>query len=532
MTLTRHLALILAMLLSWSLKAQSIDYSTHFNELSKRLERSKGPVTSEADLARRIDDHREVTAYTRSLGAFLVQEIQNDRQLSGTHLNLINSSVSAFLEMTESLRQEALAFKDLGLDLRRSPRSTLTYLTISSVMTERFKTIQSLYFSEQGLRKILRDKTRFELYGVSLLMPLTRNLLNSGAHREIDQLLKHAVELSTLPIHAELKAQLKNSALYELVKNGESIEDAFKPSTFWSDRVGTVTEGVTRALSAGFGNAVGNIEWRTGHMHELPALRDEVANKLRPLDIIYEKRTFKLTDYTIPAHWGHLAVWLGTREELEELGLWDHPALDLFREAIERGENIYEVRRWGLQFDTLENFLNLDEFAITRISSVLDQSTEEIAQIYANLARQWTKKYDFTFNALATDRVTCTEIIFLSYGNINWPRGLTLGRTAITPDHMAELTFFSNSPMEFIAYYTARERHKVNRHTPQEFARRVGYVYRDQTDHYEKHHRICQNRRVRHHSGAIRMHMVCRDEYEHRHYLPPSIFELDFSFAN
>lgn len=506
----------------------------HLNELQKRLDEGLGPVTTQEDLLRRIEGHREVTSYTRSLGTFLVQEIQNDRDLSGTHLNLINSAIGTFLTLTKRLVEEADFLAEQGLNFDQAPHRTMIWLTLMSVATERFKIIQSLYFTEQGLRKILQDKTRFELYGLGELGPLTARLLSQPNRDQVQRFLGQAITRTNLP-DSPFREILQTTYLYQLALAGESTNDVFRASTFWTDRIGAMTEAVARALSHAFGNAVGDIEWRTGHLHLVPGLEEEVLQQLRPLDLIYEKRRFKLTDYTIPAHWGHLAVWLGTKEELIELGIWDHPALDFFRESIERGESVYEVRRWGLQFDTLENFLNLDEFAITRVGPILEQSTEEIAEIYELLARQWTKKYDFTFNALATDRVTCTEIVFLSYGSINWPRGVTLGRTTITPDHMAELAHYSNSPMEFVAFYTASERHQVRRHTPAEFARTVGYVYRpersrEDAPYFEQHHRICQNQRVRRH-GAIRMHMVCRDEFEHKGYQPPTSFDLDFSFA-
>jgi len=30
-----------------------------------------------------------------------------------------------------------------------------------------------------------------------------------------------------------------------------------------------------------------------------------------------------LTDQLIPGHWGHAAVYIGTEEELEALGIWN-----------------------------------------------------------------------------------------------------------------------------------------------------------------------------------------------------------------
>lgn len=500
----------------------SLDHLKHIEQI---VERSSDRAQTSDQLLEKLNDHRALFHYNRNLAAFLVHELQNDRQLSGTHLNLIHKALSAFIKVSQALKLEANELRPTPLDFRRRYEASLQWTVVTSMLSERFKTIHSLYFHHSGLRRIVKDKTRFDLYGLSDLNPLTDALLNPTQRNDVYSALQAAqtIDLNRGPFEHELK----QSALFHAVSEGDSLESIFRQETFWSDRLNAFTGSLARGISAGFGALVGNIEWRTGHLHQMPAFTREVRATLKPLDIIYEKKTFKLTDYTIPGHWGHNAVYLGTKEQLIELGLWDHPALDFFREQIEQGQTVYEVRRWGLQFDNLENFLNLDEFAITRITPILDQSTEAIAEVYKLLAEQWGKDYDFTFNAMATDRTTCTEIIFLSYGEINWPRANILGRTTITPNHMGELAFHSDSPMELVGYYTATERHQLVRRTPQDFARTLGYVYRPQSSRFEEHLRQCHNRRIRR-NGGIRMSMVCRDEYVHHRYTPPTPFDMLF----
>src|SRR5690606_18021782 len=114
------------------------------------------------------------------------------------------------------------------------------------------------------------------------------------------------------------------------------------------------------------------------------------------------------------------------------------------------------------------------------------------------------KKYDFSFDAMATTKITCTEIIMLSYGNINWPMDRVLGRLSITPNNMAELALFNDSPLEYIAYYRATELHQVQELDQREFARVLEYRLNSQSNRYERVHRVCKNIRYRH-QGAIRM---------------------------
>jgi hypothetical protein len=510
---------------NFSGQAQSINIFEHILEIEQRLERSNLEIRQLSDLELRLKDYDELYFYNRSLASFLIQEIQHDRPISGTHLNLINRSLSGYLSLTQKLLNEAQFIAPRSIDFRTDYQRSLFWLAIQVKVAESFKTLHSLYFMERGLRAIIRDKTRTDIYGLQSLPELTDIILSTRNASEITRALAKLQSQHSLINEGYLRNIIVESTLYVMVSQSEPLFNIFQPLTFWSDRIGVITDGVTRGLSAGFGAVVGDIEWRTGHLHQHAGFQTQIRNILKPLDIVYEKKTFKLTDYTIPGHWGHNAVWLGTKDQLIELGIWDSPALDFFREKIERGENIYEVRRWGLQFDTLENFLNLDELAITRVPSILQSSTRELEEIYLNLANQWGKTYDFSFNALATDRVTCTEIIFLSYGEINWPRGIVVGRTAITPNNMAELVFYQNSPMELVGYYRAQERHQVQTLTINDFASTLGFVRRGRNAQFEKHYRRCENVITRR-FGAIRMQYQCRDEYEVIRYRPPSVFQV------
>ena len=39
------------------------------------------------------------------------------------------------------------------------------------------------------------------------------------------------------------------------------------------------------------------------------------------LDLLLEKTPFRLTDKTIPGFWGHVGLWIGDQQDLEELGI-------------------------------------------------------------------------------------------------------------------------------------------------------------------------------------------------------------------
>lgn len=455
---------------------------------------------SESALKSRLTQHQETYSYVLSYGEFLLAQLQRDQVLTGDHLNRIHRALSGFLSETKELY-------DFALSLPQGLEQTASLVEV----TERFKSIRDIYYQETFLRRIVRDQQQFDEYGLKLFDVLTEQLLGRA---NADDLQGRIMRVS-MPQKNFYSDLLVESQSYRSLREGTNLRDFYKQGGNFGDQVNSTIGSITGSLSAGFGALVGNIEWRSGYLYQDQGIFNRVLSDLRPLDLVFEKKSFKLTDKTIPGNWGHVAVWLGTKSQLIELGIWNEPELEPFRAYIERGESIFEMRRWGMQFDSLENFLNLDEIAITRVDDILNRNKRELLQVYVDLYAQMNKGYDFSFDAMATAKVTCTEIIMLSYGNINWPMDRVLGRYSITPNNMAELALFSNSPVSFVSYYRAEKLHELQDLNIDEFADVLDY--RSNREHFEKVSRVCRNQRYRHH-GAIRMRLKCHDEFEERFY--------------
>jgi hypothetical protein len=178
-----------------------------------------------------------------------------------------------------------------------------------------------------------------------------------------------------------------------------------------------------------------------------------LKHRLKPLDLIFEKRKYTLSNYTIPGHWGHVAVWLGTKEELIESGVWDKNYFAPFRAAVESGKNIIEIRKKGMQFVSLESFTNLDEIAVTRMRNAQTDSEE----ILNNINDEMDATYDFSFNAQTPDKLTCSEMVAYGYGDIHWPAMKTLLQVSLRPDDIGVLSLYKDSPEEFVLYIKGDE---------------------------------------------------------------------------
>lgn len=217
---------------------------------------------------------------------------------------------------------------------------------------------------------------------------------------------------------------------------------------------------LTNLLSKGFGNFVGMMEERKGKLHPSvqPGLAEKLAPRLKPLDILLEKTPFRLTDRFIPGHWGHVAIWIGSRQQLEQEGLWDlvtdenrQPAWKSMSEtkrrriveALSSGHVILEALRPGVQLNSLEHFLNIDDFLAIRPDYVQD-SLERRAELIALALTHFEKEYDFNFDVKTSDKIVCSELAYWTFPDIKWrtetslEMTLVLARQSISPDNIIE----------------------------------------------------------------------------------------------
>jgi len=215
------------------------------------------------------------------------------------------------------------------------------------------------------------------------------------------------------------------------------------------DNIRLISSDATNQVSKMFGNAAGIIVARRGKMDELPKEKQsEIIANMQPLDILLEKAPFRLTDHLIPGYWSHVALWSGTENELRELGVWDelpmiyneakekyHYSGSGFQEAIRNGHMVIEALRPGVQINTLQHFLNIDDLGVLRFNGL---TIENKRSYLLNAFSQIGKSYDFNFDVESKNEIVCSELIYISFDDLDWNTSKTAGRYTISPDNVAQ----------------------------------------------------------------------------------------------
>lgn len=382
----------------------------------------------------------------------LRDKVERGGALSGRDLLRLNDGASAMLAQRAALLRVSLAH-ECWLDeavpadpAAAAVQATGIAMSLSAalVLYDNYLSAISLFRADPKLRQHLNRADRgfairhgeLNRVAASFASPENRARVRKGliwferhgeaAARGDDEGLRYL---------AQLIAQSPSRNMVRHVRPVEFVGNMFGLfSTLGTDTLQALTSEGVHVSSLLFGNAVGLVESRRGKLDRRPEVQARLAAVAQAGDILLEKTPFRLTDSFIPGHWGHVAIWVGSETELRRLGIWEHPAVRPHQSAIRAGRGVVEALRSGVVMNTLGHFLNVDDLAVLRQD---DASDAQRAQIVLQALRQVGKGYDFNFDVQSTDRIVCSELVYHSYVDLDWPTERRLGRVTISPDNVA-----------------------------------------------------------------------------------------------
>ncbi|MES9857316.1 MAG: YiiX/YebB-like N1pC/P60 family cysteine hydrolase [Sedimenticola sp.] len=360
-------------------------------------------------------------------------------------------------------------------------------LASAVVMFDNYEAVLSKYLFDEEMRKSIRymdgrhEDVKRELISLwarvesgGLLRHLAQAVSYYDAIAEASKGLKQAADLGReeRKMERNLDKVIRSSIAYRYAKaSPEKLVQRNGLSLWWNQRVdGFKSWWRNRAhdVSQIFGNLAGQGQCRKGVMystyHGKEEALDSLAAELKAGDILLEKTPFRSTDKYIPGHYGHMAIWTGTKGELQAYGIWEqlpalhreavnfynYPESPTFQQSVEAGARIVEALRTGVEFHTLEHFMDIDDMGVIRPQRCAMESESnnpnrsgchtqaEIRRVLLNSFQQLGKRYDFAFDAFTKDKIVCSELAYQAYDHVEFEISPSLGSMAsISPDQVA-----------------------------------------------------------------------------------------------
>lgn len=209
-------------------------------------------------------------------------------------------------------------------------------------------------------------------------------------------------------------------------------------------------------LAEPFAPAIGKLVaatvWRKGYLlrHE-PAMETFLAG-LQPLDIITVNNKGRLSGHTIPGHFGHAAIYVGTEQQLRRAGVWDQPAIRKYHDAIRKGALFIEADNKGVHLSDAPLALDADAVAQLRPRG-LSQARRRLALVESY--KRVGMPFDYYFDLDTTACTFCTELINTVLPEMRLPQRRVYGRRLILPDEVVAATLRGRTGFAFRRYVKA-----------------------------------------------------------------------------
>lgn len=385
------------------------------------------------------------------------------------------------IEYTNGATKVEIETSLLNIFLGRSPyeytykinpkdRLGMYYLTVIKMsygiylgMYDNFIISLSPFYKKGSLRRLINNDN-VEMTGI--LDNLVENFLDQRKKEHVGLLYNFYLKFRGVAVlsayhddHQVIDNFIQTSYTHKNFFTVRNIQDSMRVDRFFTmitDFLVGVTQSGLNELSRVFGAIVGNVRIpNSGRMLKLTSeQRQDLAHAMKPLDVIVERSAFHLTNSFIPGHFGHVAIWAGTENELKELGVWEElPEIEArarryfgyqgpsFQNNIRQGRYIIEALRPGVQMNTLDHFLDINDMAV--FSPVHLTKTDKKAALIRAF-EQVGKDYDFQFNVETDRTIVCSELAYITFDTFPWPTESSFGRYTIEPDHVARLGLDEN----------------------------------------------------------------------------------------
>ncbi|MBL4645130.1 MAG: hypothetical protein JKY99_01585 [Rhizobiales bacterium] len=206
-----------------------------------------------------------------------------------------------------------------------------------------------------------------------------------------------------------------------------------------------------------FTNVVGPVTSRVFRNARLPngnlriadGLREHLKQTLQPLDVVLVRSKPALSRFGIPGHFLHSTIWLGTDEQMKQLGATGLLTSRASRTNLDHNETIVEASAGDVHLVDLDDFIDTDEILIMRPAPM---STSQKRKKYAHINQLLGTKFDTSFDLSDESRLTCIEVIALVFPEFNLPARYSSGRFTLIPDDLAHLAVSKNKILRVIEH--------------------------------------------------------------------------------
>ncbi|MGZ0172716.1 MAG: YiiX/YebB-like N1pC/P60 family cysteine hydrolase [Planctomycetales bacterium] len=194
-----------------------------------------------------------------------------------------------------------------------------------------------------------------------------------------------------------------------------------------------------------------------GHKPQLPSeIADQVRTLIRPGDVFVNRKEHAITNYFLPGFWPHAAFYIGQTEQLQQMGIAEHPHGEpRWRRLLDCDANcngrVVEALKDGVRIRSLASPFAADAITVIRPRLPADVVKEAITRALFHDG----KPYDFDFDLTRSDRLVCTELVYRSFeglAGVNFSLTDRAGRKTLAAEDLLNMAL-AGQHFEVVAAY-------------------------------------------------------------------------------
>lgn len=216
-----------------------------------------------------------------------------------------------------------------------------------------------------------------------------------------------------------------------------------------------------------------------------PEILAQYRDRLRPGDILVERRNWHMTNIGIPGFWPHTALFVGTLEEIDaafdQIGFQASEKIkelypDVYTALSSKDDNgfplcVIESIRPGVVFQSLEKSAKCDYLGVVRPDLPQHEKFNALLAAFSN----YQKPYDLNFDFTTANELVCSELVYKAYqaaGKLPFKPEIINGRLLLPPNEMVQqITDHLRDAFSFVLFLDASEKDdRVIEGTRQSFA--------------------------------------------------------------
>lgn len=207
----------------------------------------------------------------------------------------------------------------------------------------------------------------------------------------------------------------------------------------------------------------------------------KVKEKLKPGDILIERREWYMTNMGIPGFWTHAALYIGTPKEraeyfkdinknFESILKTKYPKIYVKSKISSKDSNparVIEAISDGVSFTSIEYSAHCDSLAVLRTNL----SKQDIAKVILRAFKYSGRPYDYKFDFFSDNSLVCTELVYKCYEpeknfkGLNIPLKEIMGHMILPANDLAKIFDEeygeTNSQFQLITFIDGYEKEKT-----------------------------------------------------------------------